>query len=843
MAKYIEKDFPIAKLNVIAEKEGNARKPIYQIHKWWARRIGSVFRMILLTSFLDNDITEDELWGKFYSKNDFNGKTVLDPFMGGGTTIIEALRLGLKVIGIDLNPVAWFVVKKEVDPVDLQELQKAFKKVEAKVADKIKSFYKTICPRCHNEVDVIYTFWVKKVRCVNCKKDVKLFNNFRIATLKDSEVLLCPKCGDVFSFKGKENIATCTCGNQFDLTKGYAERGEYHCQNCHQRYPVLKALKEEGNNPPRTEIFALEYYCACSGKKRGYKKVEDFDLQLYEKAKKEFEEKRDELIGKWIPEQDVKDGLKTKDLLNYNYFYFYQMFNERQLLLLSDLLKAIAEEEDENIREFLLLAFSNTIEANNIFGRYNFSRFEVEGIFARHAYWPLLTPCENNIWGVELGKSTFTKLYKQLYRAKEFVKDPFERIGDEKKYTKDYFVSSNNSKILSHSSENLDLKSNFIDAIITDPPYYDNVMYSELSDFFYVWLRLLLKDKYECFKPLYTPKIPEIVVNNKQGKTKDDFIEGLTRVFSECYRVLKDDGLLVFTFHHKETKAWASALKAVLNSNFYIEAAYPIHSEMKTSTHILNKQSISYDTIIVCRKKLQDKKEKVSWEILKDSIFIKAKKEIEEIKKYKGGFAAIGEKELEFNTEMKTQEIEKKLGEADVFVIVIGKCLELFSKNYPDVMKNGQRISVEQAIEDIEDIVESLILEDERKFLPSGLDDETKFYLVYLLGKKDISYDELNKRCRSGGYDITLLEDAGLVEKKKSKYIPLGPDVRKEFVSKKRERLIDWLHFLYNGYKSGENIHIYKQNTDSKKIAEISKFAYNKTGDKVYLEIKTIFEN
>ncbi len=119
--KYIEKDFPIEKLNEIARKEGNAKKPIYQIHKWWARRLGSVFRTILLTSFLPDEITEEEFWKNYYyKKTDLKeilgySPIILDPFMGGGTTIVEALRLGIKPIGIDINPVAWFVTKKEVN--------------------------------------------------------------------------------------------------------------------------------------------------------------------------------------------------------------------------------------------------------------------------------------------------------------------------------------------------------------------------------------------------------------------------------------------------------------------------------------------------------------------------------------------------------------------------------------------------------------------------------------------------------------------------------------------------------------------------------------------------------
>jgi putative DNA methylase len=105
--RYIELDFPVERLNPVALAEGNSKKPIYQMHKWWARRLGSVFRMITLAAFAPPDVPEETLWGWFLAQADslhHEGKIVLDPFMGGGTTVVEALRLGCRVVGVDINP-------------------------------------------------------------------------------------------------------------------------------------------------------------------------------------------------------------------------------------------------------------------------------------------------------------------------------------------------------------------------------------------------------------------------------------------------------------------------------------------------------------------------------------------------------------------------------------------------------------------------------------------------------------------------------------------------------------------------------------------------------------------
>ena len=94
--------------------------------------------------------------------------------------------------------------------------------------------------------------------------------------------------------------------------------------------------------------------------------------------------------------------------------------------------------------------------------------------------------------------------------------------------------------------------SKFLYLCITDPPYVGNVNYSELSDFYYVWLRLALKDRYPHFAPEYTPKAEEIVENRTRGKSREDFFNGLKEAFSGIHKSLPDEGLLVFTFHHTD---------------------------------------------------------------------------------------------------------------------------------------------------------------------------------------------------------------------------------------------------------------------------------------------------
>src|SRR5438552_2728653 len=174
MRRAIEDYFPIVDINRLAVPERNAFKPIYQMHKWFARRASSVFRAILLGALkpAGSDIMQ-EFYRDHTNDPDSSGKVVLDPFMGGGTTVVEALRIGCRVIGIDINPVAWFIVKTEVEPIDLSELEAAFERLASRqtasgrtLREELLSHYKTQCPSCGSEnSDIIYTFWVKSAIC------------------------------------------------------------------------------------------------------------------------------------------------------------------------------------------------------------------------------------------------------------------------------------------------------------------------------------------------------------------------------------------------------------------------------------------------------------------------------------------------------------------------------------------------------------------------------------------------------------------------------------------------------------------------------------------------------
>jgi len=230
----------------------------------------------------------EALWDYYLEDVDFGDKTVLDPFMGGGTTIVEALRMGCNVIGSDLNPVAWFTVKKEIESVDIDDLQEAYDEIYESVGEEILEYYQTPCPDCDNMADAMYYFWVKEIECLNCGHDVPLF--------KGAITSLTPVPPTTATRMFSARTAGLSSRQTTILRRQRAWTTAAGISSCRRKgllqartIPVLIAVSgaksltlrnASGNLTP--QMYAVEYYCSSCDDK-GYKDPTDHDLELYER--------------------------------------------------------------------------------------------------------------------------------------------------------------------------------------------------------------------------------------------------------------------------------------------------------------------------------------------------------------------------------------------------------------------------------------------------------------------------------------------------------------------------------------------------------------------------------
>ena len=617
--KAIEIDFPFEQIDAIAEMESwrkEIHRPIYYIHKWWAKRLGSVFRAIILGVVLEED---QNIWSEFYKTHNFEALTILDPFMGSGTTLGECAKLGIKPIGCDTNPVSTFMVRQALSRIDEVSLLTTFQELEHDVREPIQQYYKTIDPLTGQECDALYYFWVKVVETPQ-GEEIPLFKNYIFSQnaypSKDPIAkIICPHCWTINTgYYNIREIECTTCDTTFDPQQGSAT-DQLVISRTGQRYKIKDLLVNTGS-PPKHRLYAI--MAINPQGEKVYLTPGQFDHRLFRKAQADFRQQMSD-----IPLLKLKAGYNTKQAIGYGYQCWHQFFNERQLLALNILFKRILRIEEQGIREHFLCLFSSTLEFNNLF-----CSFKGEGtgavrhIFSHHILKPEKTPLENTVWGTEKSSGTFSTLFEsRLLKAKRYLQTPFEiRLRERngiKTTTREicspkldlaivdsYQPFLRNKKaalILNGDSASLPLPNNSVDAIITDPPYFDFVHYSELSDFFYAWLQLALKDAYHYFAQENSSHPGEV-----QDRDPEKFSLQLGHVFTECFRVLKEQGLLVFSFHHSKPEAWGSIYQAILTSRFSIIAAHPVKAEMAVSKiKATAKNPINLDAIIVCKKQPQ----------------------------------------------------------------------------------------------------------------------------------------------------------------------------------------------------------------------------------------------
>lgn len=612
----IEQNFNVSFVAGLALREKQIQqnyRPIIAVHKWFARRPGTLFRALILSEFGDKPVED-----VFFSANGFSGKRIADPFMGGGTPLIEANRVGCDVEGFDINPMATWIVREEIEHLDLKAYAKAADGLLQALRKKLKCLYVTDCPLYGDkDVPVKYWLWVKEIDCEACGEAVPLFPGYLVAenVRHPKNVLLCAACGELNEVSNALKPGPCQkCCTPLTLN-GTARRGRCPCPKCkHENaYPRPKS------GPPRHRLFAIEYYNPHrkdGHKGRFFKKPDQKDLERYRKAEALWAE----ITPRYVPDQAILPGDETDRLHRWGYDHYRALFNTRQLLGLELSARYIATVTEERIRHALATNLSDLLRYQNTLCRYDTMALKSLDIFSVHGFPVGLVQCESNFLGIQNGKGGgvgsggWTNIIDKYTKAKRFCDEPFEvRRGDTSKKQIRIEGEWIGERLNGHKMRNVSIRcassttvkppSASLDAVFTDPPYFGNVQYGELMDFCYVWLQRLVGNESEGFDRVSTRAQEELTGNVTQGRDLEHFTEGLAVVYTNMARALKPGCPLVFTYHHNSLDAYRAIGVAILDAGLMCSATLPCPAEMGGSIHIHGTGSSIVDTVFVCREK------------------------------------------------------------------------------------------------------------------------------------------------------------------------------------------------------------------------------------------------
>ena len=795
--RLIEVSFPLGDISKESVREKNIRHGhISTLHIWWARRPLAASRATILAALLPDDPERRESllsliralapWEAVQKENSdleqarsliwkaFGGRTprVLDPFTGGGSIPLEALRLGCETHALDYNPVAVLILKcvleypqryakpesvsvlplpplpageaagprqgfffgetdgEEKSPL-LQAVQAWGRWVLEEARQELQQFYPT---DPDGSIPVGY-IWARTLPCQNpaCGAEIPLMRQTWLAKKPEKKVALrlipnhAVKRVDVEIVEEK-NI-------NFDPDEGTVTRAHVRCPLCGGTMDdrTTRRLFREGKAGQRMMAVVL-HHPDRPGKT--YRLPTEQDLKAYSAAEQALEEKRQKLWEEWGMDPVPDEPLPPLETLGfrvqrYGLTRWGDLFNSRQKLALITFAEKVRQAHAQMLSQgadpdfakavitYLALTFNRLAASHNTLCRWQPAGEKIADVFSRQALPMIWDYADPNPFG---GAS---RSWDELFKDTDGVLAHLARIPPVEDLP----------QVKQGSATELPYPDNFFDAVITDPPYYDNVNYSALSDFFYVWLKRTVGDLYpDLFATPLTPKSLEIVADPYRAggveEARRRFEEMLTQSFREIHRVLKPNGIAVIVFAHKSTAAWETIIAALLSAGLYMIASWPIHTEMEAQLNAQETASLASSIYMVCRKRTTE--------------------EIDD-------FGEVQE------------EIRRKLAEklpefwrmgihgADFFMSAIGPAVEAFGKHAKVVKLSGETVSVQELLDFARRVTAEFAV---RQILENGhlgaVDPETQFYLLWRwsYGQQNLEFDEARKLAQARGVDL-----------------------------------------------------------------------------------------
>jgi hypothetical protein len=599
----------IAGLAAAEKQVQQSYRPVIGVHKWFARRPGTLFRGLALAELVDRPLAEH-----YFESHDLDG-VVLDPFMGGGTSLFEANRIGLSVVGYDTNPMSRWLVERELERIDIDAFEREGEAIAIEVEERQRELYMTRCEECGQDVPVKFFLWVKTHIC-ECGERTLLFPGALVAGRKmgrhTHDVLVCGSCLTVEQFLPGHTPNACPdCATRYETTKVPSNAT---CA-CGRSFVVGRA---QGDRPPEHTLFALEYHCSTCKRRKGrrgrfFKGADAADHARFACAREHFAA----IESPFWPKDSIPPGDETSRLLRWGYRRFRDLHNERQLLGLAILAERICKAPTE-IRPALATVYSDFMRYQNMVCRYDTAALKVLDVFSIHGFPVHRVQCEAALIGIpRVGSGGYRHFLTKYATAKRYCHEPFETMRvDGRKERVDvsgerivsnmiaepaYLEQKRATLLRCASIATQPLPENSVDLVLTDPPYFANVQYSELMDFCYAWLKPLMPET-PFFKLATSKSEDEVIGNVSARRGLDVFAQRLSDIYRTATKALRPGSPFVFTYHHNDLSSYAAIVVAVLDAGLVPITTLVCPSEMRGSIHINGADSSRVDSIFVLRK-------------------------------------------------------------------------------------------------------------------------------------------------------------------------------------------------------------------------------------------------
>lgn len=554
--------------------------------------------------------------------------------------------------------------------------------------------------------------WARTVRCPHCEGIVPLSPNWRLAP-DGTGVRLDPQNG-TGPGDASRRVQFTIVGKASDQSPGTVSGGDATCpfDDCRRLIDGdhIKAEAQAGRMGDQLYTVVYKKRTITGYTKAG--KAKEKWIRAYRAPRSEDDlsgvlaDALAEKLPEWealdmVPTEAVASGHKTEEPIRYGMKFWRDMFSSRQLLghaTAVEIFRGLIEDEkaagrwsDITAAAFCYLSFSldKLRDYNSRMSRWHVNREVMVNTFDRHDFafkWsyaemaPLIVGLGYD-WAIEQTAKCIGELVALVRpdaKATASGQSGFDFTGEARAFVPPPVT------LTCKSGDSLDhIADASIDCVVMDPPYYDNVMYAELSDFFYVWLKRTAGYVYpELFRRTLTDKENEAVANpakfkgvaGKSGGAKAlagrDYQHRMAAIFSEMRRVLKPDGIMTLMFTHKATGAWDALTKGLIEADFMITASWPINTEAEGSLHIKDKSAANSTVFLVCRPRPQKDDETRYWEDVEPTVRQAVRERI-------GQFQAGG------------------IRGVDLYLSCFGPALEAFSQHWP--LKRGTpRQDVEQ---------------------------------------------------------------------------------------------------------------------------------------------------